>query len=103
MNPTDIFLNARDFLIGCREDYEAAYQGFRWPRLEFFNWALDYFDVRARSNPSLALWVVDESGEEVKRSFAQMSERSNQVANFLRGLGVRHGDRLLVLFAQICL
>lgn len=101
MNPTDIFLNARDFLIGCREDYEAAYQGFRWPRLEFFNWALDYFDVRARGNPSLALWVMDESGEEVKRSFAQMSERSDQVANFLRGLGVQRGDRLLVLLPNV--
>ncbi len=101
MNPADTFLKARDFLIGHREDYEAAYQGFHWPRLEFFNWALDYFDVHARGNPGLALWVLDESGKEVKRSFAQMSERSDQVANFLRDLGMRRGDRLLILLPNI--
>ena len=44
MNATESFLQARDFLIDKREDYAAAYAGFRWPRLSEFNWALDYFD-----------------------------------------------------------
>ena len=38
------FVQARDFLLAHRTDYESAYAGFRWPRLEEFNWALDYFD-----------------------------------------------------------
>jgi acetyl-CoA synthetase len=42
------FLAARDFLIRHREDYATAYRDFRWPQLERFNWALDYFDPMAR-------------------------------------------------------
>jgi len=38
------FLAARDTLLQYREDYETAYREFRWPKLDKFNWALDYFD-----------------------------------------------------------
>jgi acetyl-CoA synthetase len=90
------FLAARDFLFQHREDYETAYRDFRWPQLDMFNWALDYFDNFARANDKTALWIVDERGSEMKLSFAEMSRRSNQVANFLRQQGVRRGDRLIV-------
>ncbi len=90
------FLAARDFLLKQREDYGTAYRDFRWPQLNQFNWALDYFDTYARGTDKLALWIVDENGPEVKLSFAEMSRRSNQVANFLRQHGVRRGDRLIV-------
>jgi len=91
------FLAARDFLLQHREDYATAYRGFRWPQLTEFNWALDHFDVLARGNDAPALWIVDESGAEDKLSFAQLAERSNQVANWLRGLDVQRGDRVLLL------
>lgn len=92
----EAFLAAREFLFTLREDYETAYRDFRWPQLNKFNWALDYFDTFARGNIKPALWIVDENGPEVKLSFAEMSRRSNQVANFLRQQGVRRGDRLIV-------
>ena len=85
------FLKARDFLLTHRTDYEFAYQHFQWPRLAEFNWALDYFDPLAAGNTGTALWVLDESGAEFRVSFAEMSHRSNQVAQFLRELGVRRG------------
>ena len=91
------FLAARDFLFQHREDYDTAYRDFRWPQLGQFNWALDYFDVFAKDNEQPALWIVDESGREDKVSFARMAERSSQVANWLRGLGVQRGDRVLLL------
>ena len=97
MNPNEIFVQARDFLIAHREDYAAAYSGFQWPVFDEFNWALDYFDALAEGNDRPALWLVDESGAETRLSFAQMRERSNRVANFLRGAGVRRGDRVLVM------
>src|ERR1700691_2391654 len=75
------FIAARDFLLTYREDYAAAYRGFQWPVLDRFNWALDYFDVMARGNERPALWLVDEGAGETKFSFAQLSERSNRVAN----------------------
>ncbi|MGA8050297.1 MAG: AMP-dependent synthetase, partial [Burkholderiales bacterium] len=97
MNATESFLQARDFLIANRENYAAAYAGFRWPQLSSFNWALDYFDVVARDNARTALWVVNEDGTEARATFAEMSARSNRVANFLRANGVRRGDCMLVM------
>ena len=90
------FLSAREFLLDHCKDYETAYRDFRWPQLHTFNWALDYFDAYARGNDKRALWIVDDSAPEVKLSFAEMSRRSNQVANFLRAQGVRRRDRIVV-------
>jgi acetyl-CoA synthetase len=67
------FWAAREFLLEHREDYETAYRDFRWPRLDKFNWALDYFDTYARANDKIALWIVNEAGPEIKLSFAEMS------------------------------
>ena len=78
-----------------------AYRDFQWPKLDRFNWALDYFDVMARDNAQPALWLVDEDAGETKLSFAELSERSNRVANALRGLGVRRGDRILLMLGNV--
>ncbi len=94
------FIEARDFLLAHREDYAAAYQGFRWPQLSEFNWALDYFDRIAAGNERPALWIVDE-GRETKLSFAQLSAQSNRLANHLRKLGVKRGDRVLLMLGNV--
>ena len=93
----DKFLKAREFLQTRRDDYESAYYGFKWPDVEDFNWATDYFDNYAEGNNSMALWIVDEKGSEWKYSFAEMSERSSRVANFLKRLGVNRGNRILLM------
>ena len=62
-----------------------------------FNWALDYFDPMAVGNENQALWIVEESGEECRLSFAALASRSNQVANWLRAQDVQRGDRLLLM------
>jgi acetyl-CoA synthetase len=95
------FLAARDFLLERRQDYDAAYRGFRWPTMERFNWALDHFDAMARGNDRPALWIVEEAGAETRLSFAELSARSNRVANFLRAEGVRRGDRVLLMLGNI--
>ena len=94
------FLKARDFLLAHRSDYATAYRDFRWPQLKNFNWALDYFDVMAKGNDKPALWIVDDNGE-VKLTFAEMSERSNRVANFLRAQGVKRGDVVLMMLNNV--
>ncbi len=94
------FLKARDFLLAHRSDFDLARQHFRWPVLDQFNWALDYFDVMAAGNTQTALRVLRDDGTEIQRSFAELAARSNQVANFLRELGVRRGDHMLVMLGN---
>jgi acetyl-CoA synthetase len=94
------FLRLRDLLLRTRTEYTTAYRDFVWPTLDEFNWALDYFDPMAAGNSQTALCVVEEGGGECRISFAELSERSNQVANFLRRQGVRRGDRLLVMLGN---
>jgi acetyl-CoA synthetase len=95
------FLAARDFLLRHREDYATAYRDFAWPRLDRFNWALDYFDAMARDNTQAALWLVDEDVGETKLTFAELRERSNRIANYLRRLGVCRGDRILLMLGNV--
>ncbi len=96
----DRFLAARDFLLQHREDYETAYREFRWPELDRFNWASDFFDEQARGNSQPALWLV-EDGVERKLSFEEMARRSNQVANFFRRHGVGPGDRIVLMVGNV--
>jgi acetyl-CoA synthetase len=94
------FLAARDFLLAHRTDYATAARDFRWPQLNEFNWALDYFDAMAEGNQANALWIVEEDGSEQRYSFQQLAARSNQVANHLRALGVRRGERILLMLGN---
>ena len=94
------FLAARDFLLAHRTDYATAVRDFRWPQLHEFNWALDYFDAMAEGNQANALWIVEEDGSEQRYSFQQLAARSNQVANHLRALGVRRGERILLMLGN---
>jgi acetyl-CoA synthetase len=100
------FQEARAFLLQHRTDYDAAVKGFRWPDPVPFNWALDWFDAELANDPACrdrpALWIVDSgSGRETKLSFAALSRRSNQAANFLRAQGVKRGDHLLLLLGNV--
>ena len=103
MSPAATFLQARDLLLSLRDDHAAAVRAFRWPRLDAFNWALDHFDALARDPARAdapALWIVGEDGSELRRSFRELARRSDQVANHLRGLGVRRGDRVLLMLGN---
>jgi acetyl-CoA synthetase len=100
------FREARAFLLDHRTDYDAAVKGFRWPDPVPFNWALDWFDAELAQNPASrdrpALWIVDAAQDrQTKLSFAALSRRSNQVANFLRAQGLKRGDHLLLLLGNV--
>jgi acetyl-CoA synthetase len=97
------FKAARDFLLDRRDRYEEAYTGFEWPELDRFNWAIDWFDAIAAGprRDQTALWIVNEGGPETRLSFAQISRRSSQVANFLHSIGVERTHRVLLMLGNI--
>jgi acetyl-CoA synthetase len=102
------FRAARDLLLRHRADYDAARAEFSWPELDQFNWALDWFDVIATEHPDrTALRIVTSpgggpNGEHGTRiSYQEMSRRSDQVASWLRDVGVQRGDRLLLMLGNI--
>ncbi|MFI6811968.1 AMP-binding protein [Nonomuraea sp. NPDC050328] len=84
------FRAARDLLLGS--DYATARRDFRWPELAEFNWALDWFDhqdgvaLKFAGGPSF--------------TFADLTRRSGQVANWLHAQGVRRGERILLMLGN---
>jgi acetyl-CoA synthetase len=97
------FYAAREFLAAHREDYDTAYRDFRWPEIDEFNFALDHFDTIAADperGAARALWIVEQDGSEAHWSFAELADRSNRVANWLRSHGVRRGDRIILMLGN---
>ena len=99
---TASFKAARDFLLAHRTDHATACRDFRWPQLDQFNWALDWFDAELAAGPSAhkpALKIVGDGAATL--TFAELSDRSNRVANGLRALGVNRGDRVLLMLGNV--
>jgi acetyl-CoA synthetase len=100
--PTAAFRAARDLLLAHRTDYATARAEFTWPELDEFNWALDWFDVIAAEHPRrTALRVVWDNGTDESLTYGEMAARSSQVATWLRGLGVRRGDHILLMLGNV--
>jgi acetyl-CoA synthetase len=100
------FAQAREFLLANRTAYDTAFKDFQWPEPVPFNWALDWFDAELARAPDskdrCGLWIVDvASGEETRLTFAELSTRSNQVANYLRQQGLKRGDHLLLVLNNV--
>ena len=101
MNSGTYFLGLRDRLLSNAPATPQGPGAIAWPPELPFNWALDYFDRIATGNDHPALRVIDDTGGDAVLSFAALSSRSNQVANFLAGLGVKRGDRVLIMLGNV--
>ena len=99
---TAAFKAARDFLFANGTNYRAAHAGFQWPRLDTFNYALDWFDAELAHGDSanrLALKIVGDGA--ATATFAELSANSNRIANGLRALGVQRGERILLMLGNV--
>lgn len=98
---SDSFFAARDHLLRLSGDPDRARSEFRWPDVGAnFNWAHDVFDRIAADNDTTALWIADEEGREHKLSFRELKRRSDQVANWLRGIGAKRGDIAMLMLGN---
>ncbi len=96
------FRAARDLLLTHRDDYATADGDFRWPELDTFNWATDWFDdvLTAESPDQVALWIVEQDGSETRLTFEDLTERSSQLAGWLAAEGVARGDRIVLMLGN---
>src|SRR5699024_12134723 len=105
MNPvTEQFLAARDFLVANRENYTTAVKEFEWPRLDSFNFATDWFDYLATQSASEnreAIVINEQDGSSTRRTYSEMSMRSQQLANWLSDQGVKREDTVLLMLNNL--
>ncbi|MFI1887590.1 AMP-binding protein [Streptomyces jumonjinensis] len=99
------FRSARDVLLRHRTDPETARRAFRWPRPACFNWALDWFDAVAaepalRERTALRIVTGSDPADDRTVGWGELARRSARTANWLRGLGVRRGDPVLLLLGN---
>jgi acyl-coenzyme A synthetase/AMP-(fatty) acid ligase len=82
-------------------DYEAERRNFRLDVPEMFNFATDVIGKWARDPNKLAMLWVGQDGEERQITFAQFAERSSRAANAFAEIGIKKGDRVLVMLPRI--
>ena len=83
-------------------NYDETRRDFRWPSPEHFNFADDVVGRWASLDGGGAValrWVGD--GAERTITFRQFAERSDRLANALESLGLRIGDRVLVMLPRV--
>lgn len=82
-------------------DYEAERRNFHLDVPAQFNFAIDVMDKWASDPNKLAMLWVGQNGEEKHITFAQFAERSNRAANAFAELGIKKGDRVMVMLHRI--
>jgi acetyl-CoA synthetase len=88
-------------MLERRDRYEDLYRDFRWTIPERFNIGTAVADAWAARAPDRpALFDYDPSGPARTLSFGALAVQSNALANALRALGVRRGDRVALLLPQ---
>ncbi len=100
MKPADKIREARDVLFNAKSLDEAKQQ-FRWPEITGkFNWAIDWFDEIGRGREDCALLICDFEGYETRYSYAELVDRSDQVASWFNEIGVQKGDPIIMMLGN---
>ena len=98
------FREARALLLARREHYDDAYREFRWPALDSFNWALDWFDAYARRQrrPGALRWWPTTAPTTRALSFAELvrARAARSPTSCARSACAR-GDRMLLMLPNV--
>jgi medium-chain acyl-CoA synthetase len=81
-------------------NYDEEYANFEWEAPEYFNFAGDVIDKWAEDPQKLAMLWVDDAGNEIRKTFRELSIASQQLANVLRSRGVEQGDVVIVILPR---
>ncbi len=85
-----------------KDRYELMYKNFKWNVPEYYNFGFDVVDQWAEDRTKLALISIDRSGKRDRyHTFYDLKIQSNKFANVLRNIGIKKGDRVLVILQSI--
>lgn len=89
-------------LLKKKDRYELMYKNFKWNVPEYYNFGFDVVDQWAEDRTKLALISIDRSGKRDRyHTFYDLKIQSNKFANVLRNIGIKKGDRILVILQSI--
>ena len=88
-----------DFVIP--EEKDGILTGISFKNEEKFNFAFDVVDALGRRKPDkLAMLHISEDGVERRFTFRDMKKESARVANYFRSLGIKRGDRVMLVLKR---
>ncbi|MBQ4086629.1 MAG: AMP-binding protein, partial [Clostridia bacterium] len=83
------------------EDRDGRLVDISFPNQENFNFAFDCVDAMAKKNPDkLAMLHISNTKEERRFTFADISKYSSQTANYFASLGIKKGDRVMLVLKR---
>ena len=87
--------------IETSTDENGVFNGISFKNTERFNFAYDVVDEIGRTKPDkLALLHVSKDKKERRFTFDDISRESNRTANYFRSLGIKKGDRVLLVLKR---
>ena len=93
-------LVSSDF-IDTVEDANGLLKQIKFLNADDFNFAYDVVDTLGKEKPEkLAMIYVDKNKNERRFTFKEMMKESARTANYFKSLGIKKGDRVLVLLKR---
>ena len=87
--------------IDVTEGEDGSLQSISFKDPDHFNFAFDVVDELARRKPDkLAMLHVDKNKVERRFTFEDISRSSNRAANYFKNLGIKRGDRVLLILKR---
>jgi acetyl-CoA synthetase len=85
----------------AREDERGVLQSLAFPHADQFNFAFDCVDAIAAKYPDkLAMLHLDHDKVERRFTFEDMSRASGRAANYFKALGIKRGDRVMLVLKR---
>lgn len=81
--------------------YQQARRDFVWEVADDYNFAIDTIGRWAEDPGKLAMLWIGPDGHEERYTFAYFDEQSSRVAHAFERLGVRKGDRVLLMLPRV--
>ena len=91
---------AGKYVSVCKDD-NGVLSGIEFHNDDNFNFAFDVVDVLGKTKPDkLAMLHISNDGKERRITFKDMMVYSNRAANYFRFLGIKRGDRVMLVLKR---